>query len=77
MTSLYWDGGKVVVEQADVGRAMGRFEGFHGLDRKLWEDVIGGSLGVLDVGGAKSPTARVLAGGGDGDAHMTYLVRWT
>jgi hypothetical protein len=74
--ALYWDGGHVVIEQAENGRAVGRFDGYGGFNRSIWEDVIGGSLGVLEVGGAKNLTARVVAGGGDGDGHMVYVVRW-
>ena len=74
--ALYWDGGRVVIEQAENGRAMGRFDGFVGFDRSIWEDIIGGSIGVLEMGGARNVTVRVMAGGGDGDDHMVYLVRW-
>jgi hypothetical protein len=77
VVGLYWDGGRLVVENADAGRAMGRFEGFHGFDRNLWEDMIGGSVGVMELAGAKNVTVRVLSGGGDGEDHMVYVVRWT
>ena len=75
--TLYWDSGRVVVEQAEPGRVVGRFDGFHGFDRNIWEDVVGGTIGFLEVGGAKDVQPRVVAGGGDGDAHMVYVVRWT
>jgi hypothetical protein len=74
--ALYWDGGRIVIEQAEQGRAMGRFDGFKGFDRNVWEDVIGGPIGVLELGGAKNVQVRVMAGGGDGDEHMVYVVRW-
>jgi len=73
----YFDRGRIVIEQAEPGLAMGRFEGFHGFDRNLWEDMIGGAVGVLELAGAKKLAPRVLAGGGDGDAHMSYSLRWT
>jgi hypothetical protein len=74
--ALYWDGGRVVIEQAEHGRAMGRFDGFKGFTHSVWEDVIGGTIGVLEMGGAKNVQVRVVAGGGDGDEHMVYVVRW-
>ena len=74
---LYYDQGRCVIEESVPGRAMGRFEGFQGFTRNLWEDMVGGSLGVLELAGAKNLTPRVLAGGTDGDAHMGLVVRWT
>jgi hypothetical protein len=77
IVGYYYDTGRLVVEEAVVGRAMGRFEGFTGFTTDLWEQAIGGSLGVMEEAGAKGVTAKALAGGGDGDAHMTFAVRWT
>jgi len=75
---LYWDGaGRAVVEESEGGRALGRFEGFHGFNHDLWEDVVGASMGILELGGAKNVVPRVLAGGQDGDAHMIFSARWT
>jgi hypothetical protein len=77
IVGYYYDCGRLVVEEAVVGRAMGRFEGFTGFTSDLWEQVIGGSLGVMEHAGAKGLTSKALAGGGDGDAHMTFALRWT
>jgi hypothetical protein len=77
IVGYYYDKGRLVVEEAAVGRAMGRFEGFHGFTVDLWEQVIGGSMGVMEEAGAKGLTSKALAGGGEGDAHMTFAMKWT
>ena len=77
IVGFYYDTGRLVVEDAMVGYAMGRYEGFSGFTRDLWEQVIGGSMGVIELAGAKNPAAKVLAGGNDGDGHMTFTVRWS
>jgi hypothetical protein len=77
VVALYYDRGKIVIEESMVGRAMARFEGFHGFTRSLWEDLIGGTTGLLELGGAKNVTARILSGGQDDDSHLGVTARWT
>ena len=77
VVGLYYDSGRCIIEESVPGRVMGRFEGFNGFTRNLWEDMIGGSLGVMELAGAKKLTPRVLGGGGDGDGHMGLLMRWS
>ncbi len=74
---LYYDRGRIVIEESQVGRAMGRFEGFDGFTRGVWEDLLGGCVGTLELAGAKNIVVRHLSGGQDGDAHLGIAVRWT
>jgi hypothetical protein len=77
VVGLYYDRGRCIIEEAVPGRVMGRFEGFTGFTRNLWEDMIGGSLGAMEIAGAKGLQPRILSGGGDGDAHMGLVMKWT
>jgi hypothetical protein len=74
---LYYDRGRIVIEESHAGRAMGRFEGFDGFTRSVWEDLLGGCVGALELAGAKNVTVRTLSGGQDGDPHLGISVRWT
>jgi hypothetical protein len=76
LVGFYFDAGRLVVEEAVVGRAMGRYEGFSGFTHDLWEHILGGSMGVMELAGAKGLTSKKLAGGNDGDGHMTFQLRW-
>ena len=77
LVSLYYDTGRVVIEDAEHGFVRARLEGFDDFDHNLWEDMIGGSTGVLELAGAKNMTVRIVAGGKDFDPDMTFEVRWT
>ena len=76
IVSLYFDTGSCVIDIAEPGLARGRFVGFAGFDRSLWEDLIGGITGVMELAGGKQLTAHVIAGGSDGHVDMTIEVRW-
>jgi hypothetical protein len=77
VVALYYDRGRIVIEESLVGRAMARFEGFTGFRRSVWEDLIGGTLGLLELAGAKNIVTRVLSGGQDGDSNMGVSARWS
>ena len=77
IVGFYYDSGRLVVEDAGAGRAMGRYEGFEGFTQDLWVQLIGGSMGVIELAGAKAPVAKVLAGGNAGDGHMTFTIKWS
>jgi hypothetical protein len=74
--SRYYDGGRLEVVEARAGFASARFIGCEGFDRNLWEDSIGGCVGVLEACGASDPFVTVLRGGRDGDDGMDIEVRW-
>ena len=70
------DGGEIEVVSAGDGHIHYRFREYHGYTRLMWWDFIGGIEGVLSNLGAEDMTARVIAGGEDGDAHMEVVLRW-
>jgi len=72
----YIDGGEIEVVSAGDGHIHYRFREYHGYTRLMWWDFIGGIEGVLSNLGAEDMTARVIAGGEDGDAHMEVVLRW-
>ena len=72
--SRYYDVGKVTVE-ARSGFATARFEQATGFDSVLWQDVIGGSTGVLEACGAKQVKMTITAGGGDED-NLSLKAEW-
>jgi hypothetical protein len=72
--SRYFDTGKVTVE-ARPCFARARFAAAAGFDHVLWQDVIGGSTGVLEVCGAKDLKMTVEGGGGDDD-FMSLAAEW-
>jgi hypothetical protein len=72
--SRYYDVGTVSVE-AKARTALARFADARGFDRVLWQDVIGGCVGVLEVCGAKQVKTTVIAGGGDED-NLALAAEW-
>jgi hypothetical protein len=72
----YYDGGKIAVEETRSDYLRFRFDEYHGLDRRLWEDIVGGMEGVLMSMRVNSPRGRVVSGGGDGDAFMIAELTW-
>jgi hypothetical protein len=70
----YFDVGKVAVEAAH-GWASAHWTEAVGFDRVLWNDVIGGSTGVLEVCGAKQLKMTIASGGGDED-HLELAAEW-
>lgn len=73
----YWDGGQTKLLEARKGMSRGLTFGCHGFDRSIWESIIGGSIALLEIGGAKNVRMRVVAGGGDGDDAMDCEARWS
>jgi hypothetical protein len=77
---LYYKGGNTDVVGAATaakGGAEVRFSGWHGFSAAVWQDLTGGSAAVLEACRAKNVRHRVIAGGGDGDSHMTTLFEWS
>lgn len=73
----YWDGGQTKYLELRKGMARGYTFGCKGFDRSIWESIIGGSIAILEIGGAKNVRMRVVAGGGDGDDAMDCEARWS
>jgi hypothetical protein len=77
IVGLYYDTGLCVVDDAGRGVARGRFLGFAGFDHNIWQDMIGGTSGIMELAGAKNLIARILNGGKDGDIDMSLEMTWT
>jgi hypothetical protein len=73
----YYDTGKLELKTVQRGLAEARYSGCPGFDRLLWEDVIGGTIAILEVAGAREVRVECLEGGGDHDAECALRVRWT
>jgi hypothetical protein len=71
----YYDTGTLAVH-AQKGSAEAEFRGCTGFDRVLWEDAIGGSVGLLEVCGAQEVAVQVRAGGGDGQDFLDAACTW-
>ena len=74
--SRYYDQGRLEVGEARPRFATAHFSGCTGFDRSLWEDSIGGCIGVLEACGAKDVLVNIARGGRTGDDSMSIEVRW-
>jgi hypothetical protein len=72
----YYDTGTFEVLVAKSGYVETSHRGCTGFDRLLWEDVIGGAMGILEVCGAKDLHVEVRAGGYDGDDFLDATCTW-
>jgi len=72
----YIDGGDIEVAAAGDGFIHYRIRDFDGYTRLMWWDFVGGVEGVLTNLGATDFDAQIVAGGGDGDAHLEVVLRW-
>jgi len=75
--SSYWDGGQTKYLELRKGMSRGCSFGCKGFDRNIWESIIGGSIAILEIGGATNVRMRVVSGGGDGDDSMECEARWS
>lgn len=72
----YYDTGSLTVPVARHGYAEASFRGCIGFDRVLWEDAVGGAIGILEVCGAKEIAVHLRAGGGDGQEFLDAACTW-
>ena len=72
----YYDIGTVTVPAARKGYCEANFRGCVGFDRALWEDAVGGAVGILEVCGAQDVRVDIRAGGGDGDDFLEGACSW-
>ena len=73
---LFYDGGEVSMTETGKDFGVIEFNGWHGFDRAIWADVIGGIEGVLTARRAVDIRHRVIRGGGsDGSLKVEY--RWS
>ena len=76
ISSRYIDGGEIEVVKVGKGHIHYRFREYHGYDRLMWWDFIGGVEAVLENIGARDLNVRIVSGGGDGDHHLEIVMRW-
>ena len=73
---MYFEGGEVGIVDVGTGTGIIEFSGWHGFDRLLWGDVMGGLEGFLIARRAVDVRHRVIRGGGsDGSLKVEY--RWS
>jgi hypothetical protein len=72
----YYDTGSLTVPVARKGYAEAEFRGCRGFDRVLWEDAVGGSIGILEACGAKEIHVHIRDGGGDGQDFLDAVCAW-
>jgi len=75
--SRYYDTGTLTIPAARSGYCEAHYRGCAGFDSVLWENVLGGSIAVLEACGAKNVRARVARGGGDGDEELDLVCEWS
>lgn len=72
----YFRPGDVSVVRVDAHTARVAFHHCYGFNEHVWQEQAGGVDGLLEASHVEAPRVRVLAGGNDGDAHMTLESRW-
>lgn len=68
--------GPQVHTEVSKGEGTVTVEHAHGFDARLWRGLIAGSEVVLERSGAHDVLCRTLAGGGNGDDHLTFRASW-
>ena len=74
--SFYWDPGRLATRKLGRKKAWGRWEQCQGFNENTWQDILGGTVFILQLTGAHEPTLNVVAGGGDQpflEAEATWL----
>lgn len=71
---LYYDAGTANVTSTVDGYALVRYVGFVGFDANLWQDFLGGSTTLIELGGARDTKVKVLGGGVD--SSLSCEVTW-
>lgn len=74
--SITWNTGEAHVVEARRGYVSVAFSGCVGFNPWLWENLVGASIALLELGGAKDVQARQAAGGGDA-AEMRFEASWS
>ena len=65
--------GDVEVLDSRSGRARARVSGCSGFDDRVWDDVIGSMLGVIEVSGGRSPAVEILEESEDGSERELHF----
>ncbi len=73
--ALFYDAGQITVSGARQGHVVVEIEGCAGFDGRVWADITGASVGILEAAGAADVVARTLAGGGIA-GHLRIELSW-
>ncbi len=75
--SNYYSVGRVEVVEARRGYCHARWTDCYQFDENMWTEILGSTVQLLQIGGAKSVRARVLKGGQDSDDSMEATAHWS
>ncbi|MES1184855.1 MAG: hypothetical protein ABUL60_13660 [Myxococcales bacterium] len=75
--SNYYSVGKVEVVESRSGYSHARWTNCDQFDENMWTEILGSSVQLLEIGGAKHVRARILVGGGDGSSSMEAAAHWS
>lgn len=76
VNSRYLSGGAIDVLESKSDRFRLRATDYHGYNRLLWADFLGGAEGVLTLMKARELESTLIAGGDNGDDWAEFLFRW-
>ncbi|NUP07375.1 MAG: hypothetical protein HOW73_15095 [Polyangiaceae bacterium] len=75
--TLFCETGTVHIEENRKGFARVKYGGCEGSSRGVWEDILGSTEVLIELCGGKSPSARIISGGGSGEGTMVCELSWT
>lgn len=75
--SNYYSVGKVEVLESRRGYSHARWVDCYQFDENMWTEILGSSVQLLELGGAKNVRARILKGGHDGTDVMEATAHWS
>ncbi len=75
--SNYYSVGKVEVLESRRGYSHARWLDCYQFDENMWTEILGSSVQLLELGGARNVRARILRGGQDGADVMEATAHWS
>lgn len=74
--SSFYSHGSMSVVEARSGMTHVKWEGCHGFDQNIWQDLLGSCEASLELCGAKDLRIRYVEGGRDGDVDAQAQAFW-
>lgn len=74
--SSYFENASVSIENVEGQNERITWKDCFGFDKNCWRDQIGSTEELVTMSGAKVLRSKVISGGGDGDAAMTFELLW-
>lgn len=75
--SSYYAVGSVEMLESRNGYSHARWSNCHEFDENMWTEILGSSVQLLELGGARNVRARILRGGQDGSDGMEAAAHWS